>query len=165
MVLLQEPGKVDCNLLVLDPGMTLRPVAWNSVCQEVWIPSWTEHLKYQAEAVTGVKVSQLAQQLNSGELRRRLKNPPGVWPTTEERGQIAKGVAGCALALVLLREGWTAHTLPGELYFEKNGRRFEPFAVAEDLASGATSEAKWLDICKELGLTELELATSLAAGA
>jgi heat shock protein HtpX len=135
----------------------LRPVPWEDVLQQVWIPGWRQQAESQREALRGIVAANLGDELQSGGLRQRLKNPAGVWPTTEERGQIARGVAGCALALALLRDEWIFHTLPGEMYCEKNGERLQPFQVANKLGRGELSPTEWREICTRLGIANLSL--------
>lgn len=112
------------NLLGLSAtDQPLRTLAWEDVLQSVWVPVWNKQVSPQAEALRGVTVGQIGYQLYSRALRERLKNPPGIWPTTEQRAEMARGIAGCAFCLVLLRDGWTFHTLPGQMFCEKNGER------------------------------------------
>jgi hypothetical protein len=143
----------------------VRPVAWEKVLEQVWIPSWRKQVEDQKEALSGVTVDNLADLLSSGLLRKRLKNPSGVWPTTEQRGQMAVALAGCALALLLLDKEWTFHTLPGEMYCEKNGERLQPFTTARMLATGELPPEKWRESCIRLEIAGLSLEPRGAAAA
>jgi hypothetical protein len=155
--LLEDLDEAEALLAASAVDQAVRPVPWSDVLQRVWIPGWREQAESQKEALRGVTMAKLGDELQSGTLRQRLKNPAGVWPTTEERGQMARAVAGCAFALALLRDGWTFHTLPGEMYCEKNSERLQPFHVATKLSRGELSPTEWLEMCARLGITNLSL--------
>jgi len=146
------------NLLGLSAvNQPLRTLAWEDVLQSVWEPVWNKQVSSQAEALRGVTVGQIGHQLYSRALRERLKNPAGVWPTTEQRAEMARAVTGCALCLVLLRDGWTFHTLPGQMFCEKNGERLQPFQLVRSVSKGELSVEKWQEMCARTGIQDLPL--------
>jgi len=140
----------------------LQPVAWDHVLEKVWDPNWRTQVHEQRQALQGTHVADLAQLLASGELGRKLTGPPGVWLTNEQRADMARGIASVALALALLRAGWTFHTLPGEAYCEKDGRRLEPFKLVSQLVTDKSAQEKWHDLCKDYGIADLVLSPETA---
>jgi Zn-dependent protease with chaperone function len=157
----------DTNLLSIggDAGRPLQPVAWDRTLDQVWAPSWQNEVEGQKDALRGLTVRDLWQQLPSGELARRIKNPPGRWPTNAERADLARVLAGAALALALRNAGWTFHTLPGEAYCEKNERSLEPFELIGQLATGSMTRERWEGICDTNGVGSLPLLAEKAVGA
>lgn len=154
------------NLLGLSAAdQPLRPLAWEDVLQSVWVPLWNKQVNSQTEALRGVTVGQIGQQLYSRALRERLKNPPGIWPTTEQRAEMARGISGCALCLVLLRDDWTFHTLPGQMFCEKNGESIQPFKLVRSVSTGELSVEKWQEMCARTGIQDLTLIVEQSAAA
>jgi Zn-dependent protease with chaperone function len=143
----------------------LRPVSWDDTLEKVWQPEWQQRVSSQREVLQGVYARDLGELFASGELGKRLKDPPGVYLTTEQRRDMASGLAGCALALALYRSGWAFHTLPGEAYCEKNGRRLEPFALTADLKADKVAQEKWKELCEASGISDLSLQVEAAAAA
>ena len=154
------------NLLGLSAvDQPLRLLAWEDVLPSVWVPVWNKQVSSQTEALRGVTVGQLGHQLYSRALRERLKNPPGIWPTTEERAEMARGITGCAFCLVLLRAGWTFHTLPGQMFCEKNGERIQPFQLVRSVSTGELSVEKWQETCARAGIQDLPLIVEQSSAA
>jgi hypothetical protein len=157
----------DTGLLsaVNDVGRQLQPVAWDRTLDQVWAPIWQSQVDAQSEALRGLRVRDLTQQLTSGELAGRLKNPPGRSPANAERANLAHALAASALALALRNAGWTFHTLPGEAYCEKNGRRLEPFDLVAQLAAGSLTRENWEGLCDTNDIGSLQLLAEKAVGA
>lgn len=154
------------NLLAISAtSQPLQTLAWEDVLQSVWAPMWNKQVSSQAEVLRGVTVGQIGQQLYSRALRERLKNPPGVWPTTEQRAEMARGIAGSAFCLVLLRNGWTFHTLPGQMFCEKNGEHIQPFKLVRSVSTGELSVEQWQETCARLGIQDLPLIVEQSSAA
>ena len=76
---------------------------------------------------------------------------------------MARTAAGCALALALIQDNWSVHAEPGEsVYFEKNGRRLEPFAVVEKLGHHELTAEQWNQQCIDDGIMNLPLGSHSA---
>jgi len=162
--LLDDPDSADTSVII-STTRALRPVAWDAVWEQVWLPTWRNRAASQAEALHGLTVANLPKALWSGELRQKIKNPAGTWPTTDQRVQMVQGTAACALALALLRDGWTFHMLPGESFCEKNGHRLEPFNVVPKLAKQQITQQQWTELCIETGISDLSLSAEISSGA
>jgi hypothetical protein len=162
--LLDDYDSIDSRLFLAAPGVNLRPVEWEQLLNLLFIPRWQAQAESQQEALQNVTAGNLATQLLSGDLRSRIKNPAGVWPTTEERGRMARTAAGCALAMALIRENWTVHAEPGEpVHFEKNGLRLEAFELVEKIGRRELTAEQWNRECADSGIINLPLAGHSAA--
>lgn len=155
--LLDALETADMALLALESSESLKPLPWDKVLTEVYVPEWEIAVNWQAEALHGLNTANLANELWSGNLRSRLKNPEGIWPTAEERGDMARNLAGCALAVALYQRGWTFHALPGEMYCEKDGYRIEPFIVTRKLSFREMSDNDWQHLCVAAAIANLPL--------
>ena len=154
------------NLLGMSAAdQPLRALAWEDVLQSVWAPMWNKQVSSQAEALRGVTVGQIGHQLYSRALRERLKNPPGLWPSTEQRAEMARGIAGCGFCLALLRDGWTFHTLPGQMFCEKNGERIQPFQLVRRVSTGELPVEEWQEMCARIGIQDLPLIVEQSSAA
>jgi heat shock protein HtpX len=162
--LLNDFFSVDTSLFLTN-GVTLSPLGWDQVTQQVWAPSWQAQVNAQPELFQNMKVADLVHQLWSGKLRQRLKNPPGTWPTTEEREHMANMVATSALNLTLLQDGWVFHMLPGECYCIKNGKRLQPLQLMSEIAGRKMSLQQWEEICSTNAMGELSLQQEKAIAA
>lgn len=156
------------NLQVADSSLwlterQLKPIDWDRVLHEVWAPGWQRQANTQQDALRGYNAGNVAEALASGELRQKMKNPPGTWPTTEQRAQMAQAAVGCALCLTLLRAGWTFHMLPGDSFCEKDGKRLAPFDMVAKVGRREISAAQWLEMCSEAGIAGLPLVADAAA--
>src|SRR5207249_4240173 len=120
--LLDNFEAADVLVLRFASDTPLQPVTWEHALQQVWIPAWEKQMQYQRDALRGMTMVNLPEQLRSAALARRLRNPEGRLLDLAERDDMARGVAACALSLVLLRQGWTFHLSPGRAYCEKDGQ-------------------------------------------
>jgi Zn-dependent protease with chaperone function len=143
----------------------LQPIAWDRTLDQVFAPSWRNMVDGQKEALRGLTVRDLWHQFQSGELKRRIKNPPGRWPTNDGRADFfARVLAGSSLALALRNTGWAFHTVSGD-YCEKNEHILEPFELIGQLAVGSMTRERWEAICDTNGIGSLPLLAEKAVGA
>jgi len=134
------------------------------VLNEVWVPHWRDAVDCQKDALSGMTVADIPEQLSNGALVKRIKNPPGVLLDLPQRADAARNVAGCALSLALLHDGWTCHALPGEMYCEKNGQRIDPFEIVQKVDRRQLTPAQWKDLCTQAGIINLSLLPKAATG-
>jgi hypothetical protein len=78
---------------------------------------------------------------------------------------MARGIAGSAFCLVLLRNGWTFHTLPGQMFCEKNGEHIHPFKLVRSVSTGELSVEQWQETCARLGIQDLPLIVEQSSAA
>jgi heat shock protein HtpX len=155
--LLDNFDSTDTSLFLPLVDHPLKPVAWEDVLGEIWIPGWRRQVASQRDALGDMVVPELLIQLREGHLDRRLRNPEGFLLDQEQRADMAAGVAGCALALALSADGWTFHTMPGEMYCEKKGQRLEPFVLTRQLTKGEITAEQWRELCATTGIMDLKL--------
>lgn len=161
--LLADFEKSDTSLFDDSDGKpVLKTVDWERVFSEVYVPNWQKETEYQKEALRGMSVADLPEQFSNGALVKRIKNPPNVVADLPERTDMARSTAGCALCLVLLRNGWTFHTLPGEMYCEKNGQRLEPFQLVLKLDRRQITAGRWKELCSSAGILNVPLVAEAA---
>lgn len=154
--LLNDLERVDTALFLTAPGIVLRPIPWEAVLDQIHAGQWRAQVAAQADVLRGLTVETLGRQLYSWELRNHLKVPSNTWPSNAERDQVARAVAGSALALALMKDSWQVNTSPGEpIAFTKNGMVTMPFAVVEQLARGDLKPDRWVELCSELHIAEL----------
>ena len=143
----------------------LQPLKWEQAFSAVYVPNWKEEAACQQAAFRGLTISDLPEQFSSRALVKKIKNPEGLKGTEPERVDVTRNAVGCALCLVLLRQGWTFHTLPGEMYCEKNGMKLEPFAMVERLDQRRITAEQWKEMCTRAGILNLPLLTEAAQAA
>jgi len=165
--LFNDIEQVDTTLFLTPPGVQLRPVSWEAVLEQVYVGQWHMQVAAQADVLRGLTVETLGKQLYSWELRNRLKAPPNTWPSNAERDFVARGLAGSALALVLMQDSWQVNSSPGEaVSFVKNGLVAMPFELVEQLARGDLKPDAWAKLCSDLHIADLPVDSSLpVAGA
>ena len=166
IALLRDVQAADSSLLNAEGlAKAHTPVSWDRVEEVVWVPSWRSQVDEQAAALRSVRVRDLAELLGTHELDRRVKSPPGIMPSIDQRANMARGLAGCALALALLRAGWNFHTLPGEAYCEKDSHRLEPFSLVSQILTDENVRRGWQELCISNGIGDLPLGTESNASA
>jgi heat shock protein HtpX len=133
-------------------SLHLEPIEWEEVLNRVWLPRWQSQADWQSEGLRGTTVATLVEDLSSGALAVRLKNFQQALSTAEQRAQAAVNVTGCAIALALLRDGWTLQTSPGQVYCTKNGECLAPFELVLKIAQGELTEEGWKSFCDRVGI-------------
>src|SRR5262249_19642231 len=162
--LLADFEQSDASLFVKElTKVNLKPVKWEQILGDVYVPSWQKEVNCQEEALRGMTVADVPGQFSNGALVKRIKNPPGIVADLPQRVDIARSAVGCALCLALLRDNWTFHTLPGEMYCEKDGQRLEPFALVQKVDRRQLTAEQWKDICERARILNLPLVIHAAA--
>ena len=159
--LISDISAADVGLVLAEwtGSSSLQTVRWEHVLERVWAPAWQGLIDKQRAALEGLFVRDLGSQKTYEAIGARLRN----LDLNETRTDLGRRLCGCALALVLLHEGWTSHMLPGEAYFEKSGYRLEPFHVIAQLVEGKMSQQNWEEICKATAIGDLPLINMAAA--
>ncbi len=142
----------------------LKPVAWDAVGGEVYLPMWTEHVGKHAAILKGVTAAGLPEAMaDLPALGRRLG--AGAKAPKDEAAGRAVALLGAALALALVREGWTLRAEPGAaVSLRKGDAAVEPFKAVEELGTNTLDPAVWRARCDELGIAGLDLGTTAEAG-
>jgi len=145
----------------------LRPVAWEAVGTQAYVPLWEDLLRKHPAALAGITLQTLPQaagelpiiggyliesrdgQLETGELKRR-----------------AITLLGAALAIALVRQGWALDALPGDQFACRREKiTIQPFAVIRQLAAGELSAAAWEAQCANAEIAPVEFSSLVPATA
>lgn len=130
----------------------LKPVSWDEAGMRVFVPLWSSGAQSVASALGGVTPASLPD----------VAADPSRLLTMTKRKLLSKAALfktlGEALALALVRRGWTPAVEPGRpLVMRKDDAAFDPFRVPPRLASGELTPAAWRAQCADLGIAELDL--------
>lgn len=141
----------------------MRPVDWDSVGREVWVPAWRRHLEGQAPKLRGIRcadVGAVAADASWLAVRMGLAKRSAV--ATDAHRQEAAGLFGAALTLLLLDRGATLVCEPGEdPVVRLDTIELRPFVVCSELASGEMVPSEWLARCERLGLQDADLSMAV----
>jgi len=162
MSLLENVLETEARLLaaVADESKVraLKPVNWENVGTEVLIPRWENFVRTYASALAGVTVVSLHEITKDlGALGRKMGFSAGTLPSAEEQVQLTTGLLGAALAVALRQHGWVLHSLPGELYLQRDDFKVEPFTVVRQLATDELKPEAWRELCSAAGISDLNL--------
>jgi heat shock protein HtpX len=162
ITLLENVEDIERGLLAGMAGeaqaQALKPVRWESVGVEVYLPLWEKSVHENASALQGLTPASLPEISKSlVGMGWKIQIPAGRLPTGEERAQMAQGLLGQALAVALSRQGWVLHALPGELHFQRDDLKVEPFAVVPKLAADELKPDAWREQCAAAGISDLNL--------
>ncbi len=146
----------------LAPNLTstqLRPLAWETVGDEVYVPGWRNQIAEFLPVLAESKVGALPDLLRDlVPIAAKLKDPPGLLLTRDQRIERAAGVIRSAFTLALLDHGWTLHAQPGYFFIEKNDLRLEPAILLAKLRSGEFTREAWSVYCEKAGIAGWPLA-------
>ena len=167
--LVDNLDEVERRLLAAMAGeaqiQALKPVRWEDVGAEVYLPIWEKSVRENATALQGVTLTALPEAAkNSLDIGCKIPVPKGRLPAPEERAQMAQRLLGQALAVALARQGWILHALPGELYFQKDEIKLDPFMVASRLAADKLQPEAWREQCVAAGISDLDLGEAETSG-
>lgn len=131
----------------------MRTVEWSQVSEAVTVPSWQRTANDYAPVLRGTTVEKLPELLRSiFEFSKKLPDPSGFLPSTEQRMNQAKHVIGVALALNLVERGWRLRQLPGTFFLELGDAKLNPLEMAFELGGEELKLEKWKTKCEELGV-------------
>ena len=133
----------------------LAAVSWDEAARRAFLPAWSAMVREQATALEGVRCGDVARAVAAGEIEARLRLPPGLDDTPEQRARFARWVLGAAVCVVLARLGWSLHAPPGEgVSLRRDGLSMAPFEDVERIASGELGPEAWEESCLRLGLRD-----------
>lgn len=140
----------------------LKPVKWEDVPLQVYVPAWEDLVRQNASGLAGVTPGafpEIAKDLVPfGKKLFAAEVQKGEITSPEELTQRAAGTLGAALAFALHRQGWELRALPGEdVCFARNDSVVKPFVVIRQLAGGELEPEAWRQQCAAAGIWELNL--------
>ena len=167
ILLLRSPWQIEhriASALGQTRGISIEQVSWELVPWRVILPSWEEEVEPHAALLSGIHVSDVAQFAEHRllELGRKLSTNPRALPGPERLKWKAARTLAVALALTLRRAGWQlAYDGAGDTWEFRSGlRSLDPFGTLDLLASKRMRPEEWVQLCTELGIANLPLATA-----
>jgi heat shock protein HtpX len=165
--LLEQPALTELQFLELvNPILarnSLRHVGWDEIGETVTIPSWKAAVAENAPMMAGITAGSLPAVVKTlPQMGSKMRDPRGMLLSHQQRTQRAGQLFGIALGLVLLERGWELEAQPGSFFLAKGADRLNTPTLMDELIGGQISAAEWMEMCKELGIENVELA--LAAG-
>jgi Zn-dependent protease with chaperone function len=159
VTLLERVPEMELRLLEALTGKEkaarLKPVTWDAVGGQVFLPSWETQARRHAAALKGMSpVTLPTQALDLAALGRRLYKDAENREEAEAAGRLA---LGAAFAVALRRAGWELETDVGAaVTFRRGGDTIEPFGVVGELAGGKLDPVAWKARCEALGIAGLD---------
>jgi len=142
-----------------DSAGKLKPIDWEKVGEQVYLPEWGDLVKANTAALSGVtpeSLPQVARDIKA--FGKRCRDHAGAAPDDENAEGLASGVVGAALSVLLMNRGATADAMPGQpVVVTVGSATIEPFSVLSSLADGKLASADWLRQCNELGIQQADL--------
>jgi heat shock protein HtpX len=137
----------------------LRPISWESIPEQVWLPVWAERAGEHAATLRGLTPATLP--CSAGAKRRlavRLKLESDDAAVSEEQEQLAASVVGSALCVLLCTREWEISAPPGAtVELKKDGIIIRPFELMGQLESGDLSMQEWKRQCDSSATADLDL--------
>jgi hypothetical protein len=139
-----------------DAVQRLQDISWRDVPTAVFVERWRRTAEVLAEPLGSFTVDAPPIGEHAFVDAGRAVTPPGRSRINDREEAMRWGMHGlsCALGAVVLEEGWTVETAPGEpLVFVRGAERLEAFARVSAAAAGALNPDEWRAECGRLGLT------------
>ena len=160
--LLDQPALTELQFLELvNPNLaknSLRHVGWDEIGQTVTIPSWKAAVAEYAPMMAGITAGSLPEIVKKlPQMGAKIRDPRGMLLSPQQRSQRAGQLLAMALGLALLRRGWELEAQPGSFFLAKGADRVNTSALMDELISGQISAEGWAEMCKEFGITDMEL--------
>lgn len=170
----ENPDDPECAIRLIDPESlerrllaymapsikvdALRPVAWDRVATDVYIPMWKVFVSASPGPLSGLTPRSLPDRVrNLPAHAARMRDPAGMLLAPAQRLDRLRSLLRFALSLHLLDEGWQLSIHAGECLFTKSEAELNPAAILADLESGKLAPEAWSEQCQSLGLREVPL--------
>lgn len=140
--------------LLRDPKMALKPVSWDQISDEVWLPAWREAVKGHAAALGKLTATDLPGALERWEsLAQATRRGPAVLSPEAERRELSR-LLGTWLTVRLADRGFRIEAQPGlAVVALREGQRLEPYAAVEAMLKPTPERNReWAKTCTELGI-------------
>jgi len=159
--LLRDVQRLEWELLqtlFTDPqkAKELKSVEWEETAPRVFLPVWRDESAKHVEPFRALRVADVARFYASDDTLQRLRLTH-LLPDDRERA--VRNAIGCGIAARLYDDGWKCEARPGlPVVFAKEGRTFEPFALAHQLGTLGFTDEEWSGACERAGISEMTLA-------
>ncbi len=162
--LIQDLPSLELELLIrLMPALKpseLKPLFWDSVGSEVYLPLWRSQAAKVAPALVDYTTHRLSAALaNLNNIAALIPDPVDTLLTREQRAARAAEAISQALALACVDHGWKLHVQPGQLYVEnENGTKVHPPSLIQALQKPNVREDACAEFCAKHGIGDWPLA-------
>jgi hypothetical protein len=117
---------------------------------------WTKAVEEGRAKIRGLSPAQLPGR--SSELERLGRDLLGKPGDRDELRSHAGFILGAALAVALLRRGWSLRAEPGDpVTLEQGGVLLSPFSLFGDLEEKRMTPEQWVALCAQAGISDLDL--------
>jgi len=142
-----------------EAGPKLRALEWGDVATAVLVPHWANLTAVHQAALAGMAPKDLPEKLpDLTKWGREMGSTLGQSLSDDEAKGYAAYVAGLAIVTRLVERGWQiSYTVGQYTVLSHGGRSWEPFKNVNALVSGERTAEDWLNLCAELGISDLEL--------
>jgi len=153
IALLDDVAKAEEQVLrelLRDRTLDLRPVAWEAVAPSVWLPIWRKAV-VEAPPLKKLELADLAAAVEDwGVIAAGTRRGPALLSPQAERRRVMR-LLGAWLTVTLADAGFRVTAAPGRaVCAEREGETLEPFALLDELATGAMAAEGWARICGRL---------------
>jgi heat shock protein HtpX len=135
----------------------LKTAAWDEMARLVYIPGWQQAVKQQEALLKGLTPEKLPEVADKISIyATRLFGTESL--TSEQSEALVFRTVGAALTLALWQRGWQIITSPGEaIVAAKDNQQIDCFSILPNLHSAKLPAEAWLNNCRVLGITGLDL--------
>lgn len=141
------------------PKNWLKRVSWeerNKVLISAWEDTVTQHRSLLCDITAADLFEVLAR---FPQIALKIHDPKGMLLRPERVDLLA-----AALGLILVNNGWTLHSRPGECYLSRGDEQLDPPQVIRQLSGGAISKEAWAAKCREMGIADISLGSAARSG-
>jgi Zn-dependent protease with chaperone function len=146
------------QMLFTDPqkAKELESVEWEETAPRVFLPVWRDESAKHAETFRTLRAIDVPRFYAAADTLQRLRFTHLL---PDDREAAVRNAIGCGIAARLYDAGWQCDAAPGRpVKFSRDGRAFEPFALANQLGTIGFADDDWIAACERAGLAEMTLA-------
>jgi len=138
----------------------LKPVPWEALATELYLPTWTERVRLHRDALEGLTPATIPVVPDDlVAFARDALGPRALGAHRSDLVGFAVGLLSCAIALLLVDEGFVLQTEPGEpIRCVRGNERVEVLETLLKRMRGELTDARWAEIVADLGIADRDLA-------
>ena len=162
----QLEGKVFAKYIGETKVDSLKPVAWENICSQVYFPTWRQSVRRYSGGLGGVTpemLPEIARNMSAFSVKLIEKSQKQI-DSNRGVGQAksASAAIGAALTLALHNAGWVVNAAPGQpTSARRGGEEIRPFEVLGRLLSGNLSTEEWRQRCENAGIAGIDFGNLL----
>jgi Zn-dependent protease with chaperone function len=150
----EEEARVLRLLLLKERQSEMKPISWDAIVDEVWLPGWRDAISTHEKALERMAPMRLIPAVLDRweELAEATRRGLAILSPAAERRRVT-GLLGMWLCVSLANRGFRIEAPPGwAVRAEKESTVVEPFAVVTAMSKGKTAATDWGSRCDEWGL-------------